>query len=201
MDDVLVIDDPRAAAATLDPLRARLLAELVEPASAAELAPRVELSRQKLNYHLHALEQVGLVRQVAERRHGGITERIVQATAATYAISAGTLGASGADPDRVADRFSAGYLVALGSRLVREVGDLLRRSEAAGKRLATLSIDTEIRFRSAAERAAFTEELTAAVADLAARYHHDDGRPHRLVIASHPTPIAHPHPTTAEEAP
>jgi hypothetical protein len=72
--------------------------------------------------------------------------------------------------------------------MVREVGDLARRADTAGKRLPTLAIDTEIGFRSAAERAAFTEELTAAVTSLAARYHDDSGRRHRLVIASHPTP-------------
>jgi hypothetical protein len=73
---------------------------------------------------------------------------------------------------------------------VREVGGLSRGAQAAGKRLPTLSIDTEIRFRSAEDRAAFTDDLTAAVLELAARYHHDDGRPHRLVVAAHPTPKA-----------
>ncbi len=28
----------------------------------------------------------------------------------------------------------------------------------------------------------------AAVATLAARYHHDDGRPHRLTVSSYPRP-------------
>ena len=51
-----------------------------------------------------------------------------------------------------------------------------------------MSIDTEIRFRNAADRAAFADDLTAAVIDLAARYHHDDGRPHRLVVAAYPKP-------------
>jgi hypothetical protein len=51
-----------------------------------------------------------------------------------------------------------------------------------------MGIDTQIRFRSAAARAAFADELTAAVLDLAARYHHDDGRPHRIVVAAHPKP-------------
>ena len=74
---------------------------------------------------------------------------------------------------------------------MREVGDLLRRSRAADKHLATLSIDTEIRFRSAAERAAFSTELAQAVAQLASRYHDEavpGGRPHRLVIVAHPVP-------------
>jgi hypothetical protein len=51
-----------------------------------------------------------------------------------------------------------------------------------------MAIDTEIGFRSAEDRAAFAEDLTAAVLELAARYHHDDGRPHRLVVAAHPKP-------------
>ena len=65
-----------------------------------------------------------------------------------------------------------------------------RRGEsgASGKRLPTLTIDTQIGFRSAADRAAFADDLTAAVLDLAGRYHHDDGRPHRLVVAAHPLP-------------
>jgi DNA-binding transcriptional ArsR family regulator len=186
--DVEVIEDPAAAATALDPIRSRLLAELAEPGSAASLAARVGLARQKVNYHLHALEASGLVQLTEERKRGGITERLLQATAATYVVSPAALAASGADPDRTADRLSARYLVALAGRVVREVGSLARRAEAAGKRLPTMAIDTEIRFRSAEDRAAFADDLTAAVLDLAARYHHDDGRPHRLVVAAHPKP-------------
>ena len=91
-----------------------------------------------------------------------------------------------------ADHLSASYLVALAGRLVREVGALARRAGASGKRLPTLTIDTEIGFRSAADRAAFADDLTAAVLDLAARYHHDDGRPHRLLVAAHPLPEENP---------
>ncbi|HEY3143199.1 MAG TPA: helix-turn-helix domain-containing protein [Acidimicrobiales bacterium] len=188
MHDVEVIESAAAAAVALDPIRARLLAELVEPGSAATLATRVGLARQKVNYHLRALEAHGLVELAEERKRGGITERILRATAAHYVVSPGALGDTAADPDKAADRLSAGYLVALAGRVVREVGNLARRADAAGKRLPTMAIDTEIRFRSADDRAAFADELTAAVLDLAARYHHDDGRPHRLVVAAHPKP-------------
>jgi DNA-binding transcriptional ArsR family regulator len=188
MHDVEVIESPAAAAVALDPIRARLLTELVEPGSAATLATRVGLARQKVNYHLRALEAHGLVELAEERKRGGITERILRATAAHYVVSPGALGDTAADPDKAADRLSAGYLVALAGRVVREVGNLARRADAAGKRLPTMAIDTEIRFRSAEDRAAFADELTAAVLDLAARYHYDDGRPHRLVVAAHPKP-------------
>jgi DNA-binding transcriptional ArsR family regulator len=186
--DVAVIEDPAAAAIALDPVRTRLLAELVEPASAGGLASRVGLPRQKLNYHLHALEAHGLVELAEERKRGGITERVLQATAASYVVSPTALGEEAMDPDRVADRLSARYLVNLAARMIREVGAIAARAGATGRRLPTLAIDTEIGFRSAEDRAAFADDLTAAVAELAARYHHDDGRPHRLVVASHPKP-------------
>jgi hypothetical protein len=112
----------------------------------------------------------------------------MRATAATYVVSPAALGPGAADPGDVADHLSARYLVALAGRLVREVGSLLHRASDAGTRLPTFTIDTEIRFRSPEDRAAFGDELTAAILDLAARYHHDDGRPHRLVIAAHPKP-------------
>jgi DNA-binding transcriptional ArsR family regulator len=188
MRDVAVIEDPAAAEVALDPIRSRLLAELVEPGSAANLAARLGIPRQKVNYHVRMLEAHGLLELAEERKRGGITERVLRATAASYVVSPAALGEEAVDPDRAADRLSAGYLVALAGRVVREVGTLASRAEASGRRLPTMAIDTEIRFRSADDRARFADDLTAAVLDLAARYHHDDGRPHRLVVAAHPTP-------------
>jgi DNA-binding transcriptional ArsR family regulator len=169
-------------------LRALLLAELAEPASAAGLAARVGVPRQKVNYHLRTLESHGLVELAEERKRGGITERVLRATALSYVVSPAALAEEAADPERTADRLSARYLVALAGRVVREVAALARKAGDAGKRLPTMAIDTEIRFRSAEDRAAFADDLTEAVLDLAARYHHDDGRPHRLVVAAHPKP-------------
>jgi DNA-binding transcriptional ArsR family regulator len=191
MFDVEVIDDPATATVALEPFRSRLLAELAEPASAATLAGRVGLARQKVNYHLRALESHGLVRVARERKWGGLTERLLVATAASYIVSPGAMGPVASDPDRLADRLSASYLIALAARVVREVSAMLRRSRELGKRLATLSMDTEVRFRSAADRAAFSDELTQAITSLVARYHDaaaPGGRAHRLVLVAHPLP-------------
>jgi DNA-binding transcriptional ArsR family regulator len=202
MVDLRVIDDPQCAAAALDPVRNRLLSELREPegVSAATLAGRVGLARQKVNYHLRTLEKHGLVREAGRRLWGGLTERRMVATAAAYVVSPGALGAVAADPDggragpggRGMDRLCAAFLVALAARVVREVGGLMRRSEEMGKPLATLSIDTRVRFRSAAERAAFSGELTAAVAALVAKYHDGSspgGRLHRVMVGAYPSPV------------
>jgi DNA-binding transcriptional ArsR family regulator len=194
--DVQVIDDPAAATVALEPVRSRLLSELATPASAAALALRVGLARQKINYHLHALEEHGLVRLAEERKWGGLTERLLVATASSYVVSPSALGPVAADPQREiatlvaqADGLSASYLIALGARVVREVGDLVRRAKDAGKRLATLAVDTEVRFRSATDRAAFSQELTDAISRLVAKYHDESapgGRAHRLVVVAHP---------------
>jgi DNA-binding transcriptional ArsR family regulator len=191
MFDIEVIDDPAAAMVALDPARSRLLAELATPASAAELAVRLGLARQKVHYHLRALEAHGLVQFAESRRWGGLTERRFVATAGSYVVSPAALGPAAADPEREADRLSASYLLALAARLIREVGAFLKLSRETGKRLATLSLDVEIRFSSPNDRAAFTQELTDAVANLTAKYHNEstaEGRWHRLVVAAHPLP-------------
>jgi DNA-binding transcriptional ArsR family regulator len=190
MHDVTVIDNPAAAEASLNPIRARLLAELAEPGSASTLAPRVGLTRQKVNYHLRALEQHGLVELIEERRKGNCTERVLQATAGSYVISPTALAAVAPDPSRQPDQRSARWLLAVAGRLVREVGELITRSDAAGKPVATLAIDSELRFASAKDRAAFAVELADAVNGLVARYHSENassGRDHRFIVALHPT--------------
>src|SRR6202158_3164601 len=166
-------------------MRSRLLSELAAPASAATLATRVGLARQKVNYHLHALEAHGLVRLAQERKWGGLTERLLGGAAASHVASARALGPVPVDPNREVDRLAASYLIALGARVVREVGDLVRRATEAGKRLATLAVDTEVRFRSATDRAAFSSELAEAIAKLVSKDHDEyapGGREHRLVV-------------------
>jgi DNA-binding transcriptional ArsR family regulator len=190
MHDVAVIEDPAAAEVSLDPTRARLLAALAEPGSATTLAARVGLGRQKVNYHLRALEEHGLIELIEERRKGNMTERWLQATAASYVISPVALSPVAPDPARFPDRLSARWLVALAAKLVRDVGALISGADKAGKRVATFAVDGEIRFASAADRSAFVEELTTALAGLVSKYHDESaktGRDHRIVVAVHPS--------------
>ncbi len=210
MLDIEVIEDPAAAEASLDPIRTRILRELAEPGSATQLAAKVGLPRQKVNYHLKALERHGLVELVEERRRGNVTERILRATAASYLISPAALASVAPDPHRFSDRFSAFWLLALAARMVQEMGQLIAGAAAAKQKLATFAIDGEITFRSAADRAAFAEELGVAVTRLVDKYHDGGpdlpagsrpaGRKHRLVVALHPS-LKAPAPKAAHAAP
>jgi DNA-binding transcriptional ArsR family regulator len=185
-----VIRQPETAATLLDPVRQQLLARLIEPDSASGLARRLRLPRQRINYHLRALETAGLVELVEERRKGNCTERVVRATARAFVISPEALGPLGLTHDTAPDRLSAAYLVAAAGRAIREVGALEARARREQKRLATLTLEADLRFASPASRAAFAEELAATVARLAAKYHDErapNGRRFRLLAAVHPS--------------
>lgn len=70
------------------------------------------------------------------------------------------------------------------------MGALITGATKARQRLATFALDGEVRFASAADRAAFAEELTSAVTTLVSKYHDEKaegGRDHRVVIAVHPS--------------
>ena len=148
---------------------------------------------------------MGSSSSIEERRRGNVTERILQATAASYLISPAALASVAPDPHRFSDRFSAFWLLALAARMVQEMGQLIAGAAAARQKLATFAIDGEITFRSAADRAAFAEELGVAVTRLVDKYHDGgrdvpagsqadsqagsppSGRKHRLVVALHPS--------------
>ena len=191
MDDVRVLDDAAAVEVALDPIRASILDALTEPASAATVATAVGSTRQKVNYHLKALEAHGLVELAETRVWGGITERLVRRSARHFVVGPHLLQRAAMDPNQVADRRSSEYLIAVNARSVSEVG-AITSSAGAGTRVPTLTVDTVIGFASPDDRASFAADLQSAIAALVARYHHDDGRPHRLTVSSYPRPEEQP---------
>ncbi len=186
-----VIRRPDTAAALLHPTRQKLVAHLKQPDSASGLARRLRLPRQRINYHLRELERAGLVELVEERRKGNCLERVMRATARAFLISPEALGPLDPTAEMAADRLSSAYLIAAAGRTIRELASLEARARKAGKRIATLTLEADVRFASTQSRAAFAAELTDALARLTAKYHNDrapGGRRFRLLAAIHPTP-------------
>lgn len=188
---VEVIDEPARAQSLLNPARLELLEHLEEPASAAALARRLELPRQRVNYHLRELETHRLVECVEERRRGNAVERIYRRTVAAFAISTTALGALGTNPAAIRDQFSSDYQIALASRAVSELGVLRAGADAAGQRLATFALEADVRFSSPEARHEFANELAEQVARLVAKYHDEqapEGRTARLYVGAYPRP-------------
>lgn len=184
-----LVDDTDQAQAMLHPLRLAIVEQLAEPDSASGLARRLDLPRQKINYHLRELEAQGLVEFVEERRKGNCVERIVRASARSYLIDPGVLGALAAEPDKIADKFSSAYLVATAAKTIRDLAVLRPRADKAGKKLSTFTLLTEIRFATPKDRAGFTQELAEAIAQLTSKYHDDKapgGRWFRFMTGAYP---------------
>jgi DNA-binding transcriptional ArsR family regulator len=175
----------------LHPERRRLIEALAEHAdSASGLARRLGEKRQRLNYHLRLLEEAGHVELAEERWKGSKPERVLRLVARQYVLDPAAVGSVAADPDQLGDRFSASYLVALASRALRELADLLDRAKRNRARLATASVNTAVRLESPAAFNALAGDLTRAVAKVIAKHHreHGQGRWFRVVAGMYPGP-------------
>src|SRR5262247_3038861 len=183
-----VLTDSAQVAAVLSPLRMRVLEAMKEPQSATSLAPRLGVTRQKLNYHLRELEREGLLHVVEERQRRGCVERVLQVTSRAFVVDPAVLGPLADDPDLARDRFSSAHLVAAATALIRDVALLRERARAVDQRLATFTLDCEIAFESPAAFRSFVDDMTAAVARLAATYNHASRKARRLrvVVGAHP---------------
>ena len=113
----------------------------------------------------------------------------MQATARSYLISPEALAELGSDPKTVRDRFSWSYLIAVAARAIRDLAILRRRADREKKRLATLTIETEIRLGSPDKLHQFAEELSERVGELVTKYHDeqaDGGRTFRFFVGGYP---------------
>jgi DNA-binding MarR family transcriptional regulator len=186
---IQVIQSAEAAGTLLKPERLRMLEHLAEPESAAGLAKRLDMPRQTVNYHLRELEKEGFVELVDHRTKRNCVERRLRATARSYVIAPLALGALGLNAAQVRDRFSSAYLVSAAARAIQDIATLRQRAGKAGKKIATLTLETEVRFATAETRKQFAEELVNTVATLAAKYHDAEGpggRSFRFLVAGFP---------------
>jgi len=184
-----IIDDPARARVALQPIRLRLLQSLDRPQSAPQVAKAMGMPRQRVLYHLRMLEAQGLVEA---HDHGSVGRRIDRSyvrTATSYAIAPKTLGGVAVDTRKVADAFSSAYLSAVAGRALNDLAALGRAAAARGKRVPTITLETEVRFATPADQRQFADELLAALTTLAAKYHNPDatkGRTFRVFACGYP---------------
>lgn len=188
---VALLERPETVRLALSPMRQQLLRRLRTPASATEVASEMQLARQKVNYHLRALEKAGLRSLVETRQKRGCVERVVVAVARAFVIDPSLVGgrATAADRDAAQDRFAAARLVAAASTIVRDVTRMQARADRQRKRLLTFTLDTEVGFAAPDDVERFSTALAHAVARLAARFTTEGAvRRYRIVIGGHPAP-------------
>ena len=167
--------------APLGGLREAVLELLLrEPLSATEVAERLGESRQRINYHVRALERGGLVSLVEERRRRGCVERVVRATADAVVVEPRVVGTPAEQ-----DRFAADALLANGARLVRDVAAARRAADERGQRLLTFSIEAEVAFERPGDLERFADALADRIAELSAEFA-PGRRRYRVIVGGHP---------------
>ena len=187
---VALVSDAAKARVALTPLRRELLERLRAPNSASTLAGQLAIPRQKLAYHLRVLEEAGLVRLVEERQRRGFIERVMVASADTFVLDPALVQHASKQAVTAQDRHASEHLVTTASGLVRDVARMREAADREGKRLLTLTVETELTFETPADFDAFSEQLSDAITALAKRYTasplRKGGRRYRLVAAAHP---------------
>jgi DNA-binding transcriptional ArsR family regulator len=183
------LDEPEKVRRALSPIRRQLLARLREPASATQLAAALDLPRQRVNYHLRALEAAGLLELVEERPRRGCTERILRTRPGAFVVDPAVIEPAVVDDEftRIHDQYAAEHLVNVAAGTVREVARMQSAAADQGKRLLTFTVEAEVRFARPGDLHDFTDALTAAIAETVARFDAPGGRPYRLVAGGHPT--------------
>ncbi|GAB2775251.1 winged helix-turn-helix domain-containing protein [Amycolatopsis magusensis] len=183
------LEDPDRVLTALPPLRRQLLALLREPASATQLAARLDLPRQRVNYHLRALETAGLIEVVELRQRRGCVERILRVKPGALVVDPAVMREGDTDPAASHDQYAAEHLVEVAAATVRDVARMQGKAAESGKKLLTFTIEADVRFARPAAAREFTDELTEAITELVARYEDADGRPYRIVVGGHPRPV------------
>lgn len=175
-----LLTDPDVVLSALSPVRRRILAALTEPASAAGIAVSLGLTRQKVNYHVRALEAAGLVTLHEERPRRGLTERVMRRSQDVVLV----------DPDTFADvdlsgRQAVGVagVVSAASDLIRHASTIARRATTDGSKVAAATLDTEIRLRDPEAMRSLIEDL----ADVLARHDSPEGLMFRVSTSMLPT--------------
>lgn len=193
------LDEPDRVAVALSPLRRQLLGRLRVPSSATQLAATLGLPRQRVNYHLRALESAGLVELVEERQRRGCVERIVRVKPGAFVVDPTVMShdedTSDEPAGRIQDQYAAEHLVGVAAATVRDVASMQVKADERGKRLLTFTIEAEVRFADPADVHRFTDELTEAVRQAAARFDSRGGRQYRIVVGGHPAPAGQSNPT------
>lgn len=187
----------RAATLLAHPLRTRILVTARSPVSASDLARTFGLPRQRVNYHVQQLARDGFLKAGAQKSKRNMVEKQYVASAKAYVVAPNVLGGLAPQAAAEGDAASAERLVALCAHAQGEVAAVTDAANAAGVRVRMMSLQSQLRFDSAEQRAEFTEALVDAVSEIAARHSlpHTDaasgparGRPFRLILACYPVP-------------
>jgi DNA-binding transcriptional ArsR family regulator len=183
---VEVLDDPGQVAALAHPLRVAILDALRTPGSAAGAARAIGETRQKVNHHVKALLDAGLLRPEGERRNGNFVEQLYQSVASSFMVSPRLACGGDRRVEALRSQVPLEHLTELGERIQRDAIELLDRAAFDGEDIPSLSVESSVRFPDEASRAAFMAEYLDLLGPLLRKHGAREGGAFRVVTAVYP---------------
>lgn len=166
MQEVLYIEDVDQAAALLKPQRIEMLKLMDQPRTCLELGKIFGETPQKINYHIKALQNAGLVEQVGERRVRGTVEGSYQARARSYWLASDLVGQIGGAAI-AQDQASLRHLLSLTEEMRDDIGHL---AQQVGREIQSLGLSLHVELDDVSRRAEFMADVQHMAQILAYKY-------------------------------
>ncbi|MDN4523813.1 ArsR/SmtB family transcription factor [Fictibacillus fluitans] len=188
IEETFLITLPEQAAALLHPIRSEIVAALKAPASATELAKMLKETPQKINYHLKALEKVGLVQKVGTRNVRNLVEVLYQAVAKTLILSE-SLGLSPETAQKLQDQQALAHVLSLTETIKKDALQLMEQAEEA--QIPSAVLQAAVHLSGEEERNEFINEYFSLLHRLIEKYQSgekENGKEYQVSIAVYPKP-------------
>ncbi|BFT69415.1 ArsR/SmtB family transcription factor [Paenibacillus sp. P36] len=182
------IESPEQATVLLNPIRGEIIAQLLEPGSAAEVARTLGETAQRINYHLKALEKAGLVQRIGTRQVRNLVEVLYRSIAKTFVL-ADSLSMKPETVQKLKDQSSLAHLVTTSERIRRDALLLMEQSDV-GEEIPSATLQLQVHLCDEHQRQAFIEEYAAMVQQLVERYAagKDENEAYQVLLAVYPKP-------------
>lgn len=166
--ETYTVVNPEQAVVLLNPLRGQIISHMRTPVSAAEIGRAMGETPQRINYHLKALEKVGLVRKIGTRQVRNLVEVLYQAIAKTFVLS-DALGLEPATAKRMKEDASLSHLIGTSDKLKRDAMKLMEKTDS-GETVHSASLSATISLAGEQARQSFVQEYLEAVRLLTEKY-------------------------------
>ena len=188
--DVVHVRELEQARALLHPIRVAVLQRLREPHTCADLAKALGMTAQRMNHHVKALVEAGLVRVVREERVRNLMRATYQAVGKVVWLSPSIARDPSIDERAERDRMSLHALLEMAETVQDEVAALLSRTSSA--EVPSLGLNVEVHLRDEAHRKAFAKDVLDALAPVIRQYQGPaaDAGPFRLTLMCYPEEAA-----------
>lgn len=186
--ETFIVTEPEQAAALLHPVRSEIVSLLRDPQSATELSKKMNDSAQRVNYHLKALEKVGLVVRAGTRNVRNLVEVLYVSAGRSFLLS-DSLGLSSETIKKLQDQTALAHVLSLTEKIKRDAVSLMEQVD--NEEIPSAVMEMELSLSGVKNRNAFLQDYTEMLTALIQKHHkpnQKDAKTFHVSMAMYPKP-------------